>query len=240
MRVTVAISKDMVDRERLRGGTAVVIDVFLATTTITSIAERQPRRLIPVASEEEALQQARELPGESLVGGESLARKPESFDAGPYPHEYTRERVQGKNVILSTSNGTKAIRMVEEANQVLIACVRNAPATARYIAANDMASVSIVCAGRGGYFCLEDFFCAGAVLHHILLHHGQVSYNDAGWAALQIYRQFEGREWEALAASKVGQFMVRNGEEAVVRYVADMGASDIVLSFSGGMVQIIH
>src|SRR4028118_666241 len=118
--------------ERLAGATVVVLDVFVATTTLLTILENGARGVFPVESLEEADRVKDGLDAPSLLrGGEQDAARIEGYDRGPFPEEYAPEVVREKDVIFVTTNGTRAIADAAPADRVLLGCLRNAPAVAR-------------------------------------------------------------------------------------------------------------
>ena len=99
--------------ERLSDRTVVVIDVLRATSVIVHAIWQGAQEIIPVATVEKAFQIAKTFPrGTTLLGGERETRKIEGFDLGNSPREYVTEKVKGKRLILTTTNGTKAFHFV--------------------------------------------------------------------------------------------------------------------------------
>ena len=128
------MTREEIEPEKLAGSTVVVIDVFMATTTLLTILENGAEGVYPVSSLEEAEEVARRLePASLLRGGEQDAERIEGYDYGPYPREYAPGVVSGKEVVFVTTNGTRAIWAASGARELLIGCLRNAPAVARYI-----------------------------------------------------------------------------------------------------------
>src|SRR5918999_4908348 len=153
--------------ERLAGATVVVLDVFMATTTLLTILENGARGVFPVDSLEEADKVKENLETASLLrGGEQDAARIEGYDHGPFPEEYAPGVVRNKDVIFVTTNGTRAIADAAPANRVLLGTLRNAGAVAHHIETLRTDSVYLVCAGAGGRFNVEDFLGAATVLSH--------------------------------------------------------------------------
>jgi len=133
-RLRVLLTRQEIVPERLPGATAVVLDVFMATTTLLTILDNGARDVYPVASLEEADEVAAKLDAESVLrGGEQNAARIEGYDHGPFPEEYAPEVVENKGVIFVTTNGTRAVADVAPADTVLLGTLRNAPAVARYL-----------------------------------------------------------------------------------------------------------
>jgi Phosphosulfolactate phosphohydrolase and related enzymes len=157
----------------------VVIDVLRSTTVITNALNNGARSVIPI----ESLKAATDLYLNSdkettLIGGERKSIKVEGFGLGNSPLEYTREVVENKDIILTTSNGTATIAEVASAEEVYIACFRNVYVLSEYIA-NLQKDIVIVCAGTQGMFSLEDGLCAGLMIH-ILSGFSFVEMDDMG------------------------------------------------------------
>lgn len=218
------LTKEEIESEVLRGATVVVIDVLLATTTMMTILERGARRIFPVESVEDAKKISDALGDSSITGGEQHGLKIEGFANGHLPDDYPIEYVQDKDVIFLTTNGTKAICRAKNANKVLIANLRNAPAIAEYLNTVEDDEIYIICAGAGGHFSLEDFVCASVIISKLNL--DNVKFNDAVRIALE--QQFDSKEKinTILEKSRVGRSSIRKGMGDLIRFTGDVGASD--------------
>src|SRR4030065_2456502 len=90
-----------------------VIDVLRATSVIVHAISRGAMEIIPVITVDEAFRMAKNFPaGTTLLGGERGSRKIPGFDLGNSPREYVAEKVRGKRLILTTTNGTQAFHSV--------------------------------------------------------------------------------------------------------------------------------
>ena len=141
---------------------AVVIDVLRATTSIVVAFEHGCRSVLPVASPEEARGLRAAVPGVVLAGEQGGQRIPD-FDLGNSPREFTRETVGGRDVVLTTSNGTKALRAVGSGRTVAIGAFRNRAAVGSWLVERGSDGL-LVCSGCEGGFSLEDAVCAGAIV----------------------------------------------------------------------------
>src|SRR5215204_6271068 len=189
--------------ERLAGATAVVIDVFMATTTLLTILENGAKGVYPIASLREAEEVAAKLdPARVLRGGEQDAARIEGYDHGPFPEEYAPEVVGGKDVIFVTTNGTRAIADAAPADQVLLGTLRNARAVAHHLDAPGTDSVYLVCAGAGGRFNVEDFLGAATVLSSMDLDGFRL--NDGALLALDFAERHEENMCETLKRRRAG------------------------------------
>jgi 2-phosphosulfolactate phosphatase len=166
------------------GKIAVVIDVLRATSVIITALDNGAREVVPVKTVEEAekLFAASDVT-KTLRGGERHALKIEGFDLSNSPSEYKKKVVEGKTVILTTTNGTNAINNVKGADEVVLACFRNAAAVTKHLLERLPQCVSrdiaIVCAGTEGLFSLDDGLCAGMLIE-LLKQQTPVEIDDLG------------------------------------------------------------
>lgn len=149
------------------GGIAVVIDVLRASTTIVTALAHGASAVVPRRTVAEALAAAAERPG-AVLGGERGGLTIAGFDLGNSPLEYTADRVGGKPVVITTTNGTLALAACHAASEVLVGAIVNRAAvaeTARQLAvARGCHAIHLVCAGTDGHVTEEDLLAAGAIL----------------------------------------------------------------------------
>jgi 2-phosphosulfolactate phosphatase len=147
--------------EELAGGTAVIIDVLRASTTMTQALQCGARAIVPCETIEEAWQAADAIPASArLLGGERGGVQIEGFDLDNSPRAYTPERVAGRTLVFTTTNGTRALRRAEQARRICVGAFINLQATARYLQSMD-GPIHLVCAGTDGRITSEDVLCAG-------------------------------------------------------------------------------
>ena len=224
--------------ERLAGATSVVIDVLLATTTLVTAFDNGARRVFPTETTEETNRILGSLDASDVLrGGEQDAERIEGYELGPYPVEYSPETVRDKDVIFVTTNGTRAIADAAPSEEVLVGCLRNAPAVAHYLQESETDSIYLVCAGSGGRFTLEDFLGASAILSY--MHTENWHLNDAAWMALSLAHEYQDREMEALKQSRAGGWFVEHDRADELELVGDVGASDLVANVVDGQLHRI-
>jgi len=152
---------------------AVVIDVLRVCSTIVSALDSGADRIYTAGTIEEAfaikegLLRSDKLPGQVILGGERQGVKVEGFDLGNSPREYTSEVVEGKTLILSSTNGTRAVKYSLGAAVVSVSCFLNAESCAWFIQKNNR-DVVFYLSGREGEFSYEDAAGAGAVIFYLL------------------------------------------------------------------------
>ncbi len=165
--------------------TAVVIDVFRFATTILVALEAGLKAFFPVQEVDEALRMKAAEPS-LLLGGERGALKIAGFDFGNSPLEHVGRNYNGGRLVCTTTNGTQALHGAEKAAEVVIASLRNAQATARYLqwAGRD---VLVFPAGLQGKFSLEDVWCAGLITTYL----SDADLGDGARAAKALYSTCE-------------------------------------------------
>jgi 2-phosphosulfolactate phosphatase len=147
--------------------TCVVIDVLRATTTILHALDAGAQAVIPCLTIDEARRRAADLPpGQAVLGGERHGLAIEGFDLGNSPAEYSRESVGGKTVVLTTTNGTRALLCAAAAPTILVGAFVNLSAVCGRVAA--CSGLDLLCAGTDGHVTDEDILFAGAVAHHLV------------------------------------------------------------------------
>ena len=220
------------------GKVAVVIDVLRATSVITTALCNGAREVVPVKTIEEAQSLYAQLePTSTLRGGERHAVKIESFDFGNSPLEYTKERVGGKTVILTTTNGTNAINNVKGADEVVLACFRNAEVVAHHLVETSQCGVStnvvIVCAGTEGRFSLDDGLCAGLLID-LLQQKVEVELDDLGILVSHYYNENKSNLLAALSGCFHLKRLVSLGFEGDVRFCLETNCASAVPVFADG------
>src|SRR5260370_2380608 len=152
---------------RLTGGVAVVVDVLRATTTIIHALAAGCSAVRPCAEVDEARALAGSMrAGRVLLGGERGGAPIEGFDLGNSPGEYTSRVCSGTALVLTTTNGTRALLRAAEAERTLIAAFVNYSAVCEQLR-HDLRPLHIVCAGTEGEPSLEDTLLAGALVEYL-------------------------------------------------------------------------
>lgn len=160
----------------------VIVDIFRATTTISTAFKNGVGRIIPVASIEEA--QAYKAKG-YLVGAERNVKQCDFADFGNSPFQYTRERVEGKDVVLTTTNCTHAVDIAKNAPDLIIGSFLNIGAVADFCEKSGK-DVLVLCAGWNDRFNLEDTLFGGALVG-LLQKKGFKAISDASQVALSMW-----------------------------------------------------
>lgn len=162
----------------------VVIDVLRATTSMVVMLDNGAERVAPVASIEEARSW-----GEKgyLMAGERNGYKVEGFEFGNSPQEFTMEKVAGKSVVMTTTNGTHALSLCQNANTVYVGAFLNCAVTCDALMRGE-GDIYLFCSGWKGLFNLEDTLLAGAMATQ-LCKMGAVVADDSTRAAIHLWNQ---------------------------------------------------
>lgn len=163
--ISISLTAAGARKDRIKGSATAVIDVLRATSVITTALTNGAKGIIPVKTVEEAQKQKILFPN-AILGGERDAIKLPGFDNGNSPFEYPKEVVDGKMIILSTTNGTLALSKTLEAEVVLIASFLNLGSVVEELARQNI-PIHILCSGTKGEFSMDDFLCAGAVISEL-------------------------------------------------------------------------
>ena len=186
-RINIYALPKFADPEALDGGTVVVIDVLRATTTIIYALAAGAKTIIPCGEIDEARSvAARFSPNEKILGGERGGAKIEGFDLGNSPEEYTPERVRGKTVVFTTTNGTRALLHAKRAGQILLGAFVNSTATVQRLIGQEM--VHLLCAGTDGQPTDEDIMLAGMLAEKLRQGGAEYKLNDQAIAACDLWR----------------------------------------------------
>jgi 2-phosphosulfolactate phosphatase len=190
VRIDVVLAADAVAPGQLDGSTALVVDVLRASTTMITALAHGCASITPVADPAEARRLAA-AEGAALAAGERRGEPIPGLDLGNSPVEFAMERVRGRAVYLTTSNGTRALLAARQAQAVGVAALVNVSAAARWAAGHGL-DVVVVCAGERGSRSLEDHVCAGLLVERVRAGVPSVVPSPAALAALAVGRRYAG------------------------------------------------
>ncbi len=235
MRVDLAFTPAGLSHAKVQGRVVFVIDILRATTTMCAALNNGARAIIPVSSTEEALRLAQTIAStDVLLAGERKCARIPGFHLGNSPLEMTERAVRGKTLVVTTSNGTKALLACQAAAWVYPAAAANLSVAAERgrEALDSNQDILIVCAGRNGGFALDDAYCAGRLAAAIL---GGTKprreLNDAGLASLDLVRRY-GDHWDRpLAYSRSGRELVKLGFRPDVHDAARLDAYPVLAQY---------
>jgi len=242
---------ESVAAEEMASGTAVVIDVLRATTTIVFALAAGARAVIPCLTIENARAAAAALPADGVVlGGERGGRPIEGFDLGNSPAEYVAGMVSGKTIVLTTTNGTKALLQCAGAEHIVIGSFVNLSAVCSVLSGRH--SVDLVCAGTDGQITREDVLVAGAIVDRLTCEqldfepawelNGEARAARDAWLAViggATGRELTARLIEAMRASRGGENLVALGMAGDIELAAQIDRFPIVPRFDPASGRIV-
>jgi 2-phosphosulfolactate phosphatase len=212
--------------------TVVVIDVFRATSAICAAFESGIESLIPVANLDEAIEYKKK---GFLVGAERNAEIVEGFDFGNSPLGFKDGKFKDETIVLTTTNGTKAIDIAKIADKVVVGAFTNLTAVCDYIEKEDR-DVLLLCAGWKDRFNLEDTLFAGAVAKKISQNLRFQNLSDSTIAAIHMYSTAEGDLYNFLGDSSHRKRLSRLNMEEDIIYCLTIDQSNIVPVLEGDVV----
>jgi 2-phosphosulfolactate phosphatase len=161
----------------------VVIDVLRATSAICAAFDNGILSIIPVPTIEEALEYKKK---GYLVGAERKGQIVEGFDFGNSPFSYMKEEFRGKEVVLTTTNGTKSLEVANDAETVVVGSFLNLTALSSWLSKQDK-NILCLCSGWQDKFNLEDTICAGAISEFLISTGNFISIEDSSIAAKYLF-----------------------------------------------------
>jgi 2-phosphosulfolactate phosphatase len=197
---------------------AVVIDVLRATTTIAWSLQNGAEAIEAFADLASLETAAAAWPAERcLRAGERGGKRVDGYDLGNSPLAVTPERVAGKRIFMSTTNGTRSLAAVRAVPLLVTACLPNRRAVAQRLITAAAGRVWIVGSGWEGDYSLEDSLAAGAVASAamelaVAPHVGVSCGNDEMLAALALWQQWRHDTESALRAASHGQRLIGIGD----------------------------
>jgi 2-phosphosulfolactate phosphatase len=206
------------DSRDLTQTTCVVFDVLRATTSMVTALANGASAIIPAAQIPESLELQARTPG-SLLAGErdGLRIRAEltggvDFDLGNSPREFTREKVAGKSIVITTTNGTRALRACASAQQVLVSAFVNLEATAHHLRDRKPEQLLLVCGGTFEQMAYEDVLAAGALCDSLWPHYCEGAVADSVLVARELFALVKADLFAALSRSRNGRRLISRAE----------------------------
>lgn len=213
MRIDVLFGPSMLAPAAVTGRVVAVIDVLRASTTIATALANGARNVVPLESADAVITRAKQLERADVrTAGEQKMQPIPGFDLGNSPREMTREAVDGKTVLFTTTNGTATLLAVQGARDVVIASYVNVSAVTTLLrtAARGGTDISIVCAGRDRQLSLEDAACAGRYVR-LVTKTLEAELGDGAFACTVLDRRYGDRLDKLFADSEHGRALAEAG-----------------------------
>ena len=216
---------------------AVVVDSLRATTTIVHALASGASDVLFFEQIEEAKAAAAALgKGKSVLAGERGGLPIEGFDIGNSPAECRPEIVNGKTLILTTTNGTRAIKRALPAKRILIGSMANAKAVADMLRVSDD-DVHFLAAGSNNSWAADDVFCIGYIIENILTKK-DAFLEDSAHVAHTYFNANEGNSLEVFRRSRSGRALLKIGYDADIALSVKADIFDFVPVVDREMLKI--
>lgn len=207
----------------------VVIDVFRATSAIVTAFYNGVSKMIPVATIEEAREYQK---NGFLAAAERDGEVVEGFELGNSPFGYMNNKIKGKTIAISTTNGTQAIEVSKNANKIIIGSFLNLDVVCDYLLTQQK-DVVLLCAGWKNKFNLEDTLFAGAVIEK-LSHQHSVTYNcDSAIASKHLFNLAKQDLFSFLSASSHRQRLAKLDLERDIQYCLTFNQCSVIPFLEG-------
>lgn len=207
----------------------VVIDIFRATSAIVTAFQTGVGKVIPVASIDEALEYKSK---GFLVGAERHGEIVKGFDFGNSPFSFMDKSLKGKELVLTTTNGTKAIHRAAAADKLIIGAFLNLNAVCDYLQMQNK-DVLLLCAGWRDRYNLEDSLFAGAVVEILEKNPVFTGLSDSAIASKQLYQLAKNDLNEYLKVSSHRKRLARLNLERDIEYCLQLDTTNVVPEFLG-------
>lgn len=236
MELDVIISANHIERSIIENKTVIVIDMLRATSVIITALMNGCKNVIPVVNVEDAIRLSEKIGSDCILGGERKAVKIEGFNCSNSPLEFTPDVVSGKTLILTTTNGTKAINGSLYAKNIVIGALINAKAAAKKVLElkND---IVIVNAGTYGKLSIDDFLCSGYIIDCALKLQSDIELTDSAISAQCLYKSNEDI-LETLKKAKHYKRLIKLGFDKDIKYCLKKDITDIVPFYNNGNVHM--
>lgn len=183
-RLEVCFTPALLHLYNTKDAVAVVIDVFRATSTIAAALDNGAAAVLPVAGVDECIAVGIKTPN-SITAGERNGAVAPGLSYGNSPSEYPRSFIEHKTLVLTTTNGTRLLHMIDDADTIITGSFLNLEAVCKYLVARNK-PVLLGCAGWKDRFNLEDVLFAGAVIDQVSGHFEIKC--DSALAARSLYK----------------------------------------------------
>ena len=215
----------------------VVLDVLRATSAICTAMEHGVGEIIPVATLEEA--RAYKAQGH-IVAAERGGQIVDGFDMGNSPYSYMDPKLKGKSVVLTTTNGTKAINMAKDKSTVVVGALNNLDALCAWLIQQER-DVLVLGSGWKDKFNLEDTICGGAIADLCLTSGKFYADEDSTVAAKFLFRSSRDNMFSFLKASSHRRRLRKLNLNEDVKYcLTPNNCTAIPILKNGSLVRLNH
>ena len=225
----------------LKDKNVVVIDVLRTSTTMILGLTNGAKEIIPTEDVATAGLIGRNSQGHSLLCGERNGKLIEGFNLGNSIKEYSAERVNGKTLIFSSTNGTPALMKAKFAHNCVIVGFTNISRVVEYLT-NLNEDFIILCAGRSVEFSLEDTACAGMLINLLTKKNSKQKYvlTDSAVASTKIYSNYKKSLVKLMQDSEHGKYLIQIGFSDDLEECAKVDTCNCLPILRNGVIKLIE
>jgi 2-phosphosulfolactate phosphatase len=222
---------------RPESSVCLLIDALRASSSIVTLFARGAEEVVVAGSTTAARRIAAQEPGRYLLCGEVFGLAPRGFDYGNSPSEFAQLDMRSHRFVLSTTNGTKALRRLAASPAVFVGALLNATAAVATLLAEARSrgiDAALVCSGleAGNAFSLEDAFVAGALVENAIEQtrraSGDLTLSDAAMAACRLYQSYQGDALACFREAEHGRSLTGIGLGCDLEFCAQLDRYDAV------------
>lgn len=234
MKIDIILTATDIQPEKIKNKIIVIIDVLRATSVMITALANGAKAVYPYQDIESVLENSKKSKS-FILGGERKGLKIEGFDFGNSPLEYTKEAVKGKDIFMTTSNGTRAIEnSANGSKKLFIAAFLNVESVAEKILKENDDTV-IICSGTDNNFSLDDALCAGEIIKRIKEKNKNVKLTDISLAMKKLAETSLSIE-NTLEGSKHFEYLKTIGFHEDMSHCFTMDMFDIVPEYKNGVI----
>ncbi|WP_126249250.1 2-phosphosulfolactate phosphatase [Chitinophaga rhizosphaerae] len=232
-RLEVCLSPALLHLFDVKNSIVVIIDVLRATSTICTALHNGAAKVIPVATVEECVNIGRQL--NAITAGERDGKIADGLLHGNSPFEYPAAFIEGKVLVLTTTNGTKLLHMAKDAVQIITGSFPNISSVCEYLISQGQ-NVILGCAAWKDRVNMEDTLFAGAVVSRIKEHFDVNC--DSALAAETLYHSAKSDLFGFMKKASHFQRLARYGLEEDIRFcLTPDGANVLPILYNGELVK---
>ena len=217
--------------------TVVIIDVLRATSTIATALYNGAKHIVPVDSVAKCIELGRQI--NCITAGERDGKIAEGLKYGNSPFEYSREFINGKILVLTTTNGTRLLHMALDkgAKEIVTGSFANLDAVTEYLV-QQKNNVILACAAWKDRINIEDTLFAGAVIEKIRTHFNIEC--DASHIALNLYNTASGDMFGFMKENNASHYnrLMSFGLEKDIRYCLEPNTANVLPIYEAGKLKI--
>ncbi len=224
MQIDVVLTVDELRQDQIINHTVIIIDVLRASSTIVTALHKGFSMVYPV----ETIGQALSLfDSDTILAGERHCKNIHDFHYNNSPTQLLQSEPNQKKLILTTTNGTRAIQKAHRGAGILIGCFLNATACIQEALSRPL-DITLFCAGSRHKYAHEDGLAAGLLIHHAKSLVPNMRICDLGITLENSYQQCAHSLHEQLRNSTTGKRLLSLNYDEDVSFCSQVDQFELV------------